>query len=209
MLFSLGSASSVGNIVSGVVLTYMRPFQIGDRVKLADTEGDLVAKNLLVVRVRTIKNVEVTIPNGVVLANHIINYSTRARAEGLILHATVTIGYDAPWAQIHALLIAAAGKTRGLAAQPAPFVLQTALDDFYVHYQINAYTRDANAMADTYSTLNANIQDAFNEAGVEIMSPHFTAARDGNRKAIPDSNLPRDYETPSFRVLPTAPKSPR
>ncbi len=200
ILFSLGSASSVGNMVSGIVITYMRPFQIGDRVKVADTVGDVVGKNLLVVRVRTIKNVEVTIPNAIVLANHIINYSTCARENGLILHATVTIGYDAPWRKIHALLIAAADRTAGLLKTPAPFVLQTSLDDFYVHYEINAYTDRPNLMATIYSELRTHIQDAFNEAGMEIMSSHFTSARDGNRIAIPDQYLPQSYERPSFRI---------
>ena len=181
ILFSIGSASSVGNLVSGVVLTYMRPFQIGDRVKVADTMGDVVGKNLLVVRVRTIKKVEVTIPNAIVLANHIVNYSTCAREDGVILHATVTIGYDAPWRKIHELLLSAAARTEGLLKTPPPFVLQTALDDFYVHYEINAHTDRPNLMATIYSDLRSHIQDAFNEAGVEIMSSHYTSARDGNR----------------------------
>lgn len=202
ILFSLGSASSVGNMISGVVLTYMRPFHVGDRVKVADTIGDVVGKNLLVVRVRTIKNVEVTIPNAIVLANHIINYSTCARETGVILHATVTIGYDAPWRKIHELLLLAAGRTADLLKTPAPFVLQTALDDFYVHYEINVYSDQPNKMAAIYSELRTHIQDLFNEAGMEIMSPHFTSARDGNRIAIPDQYLPQSYEAPSFRIRP-------
>ena len=196
-------------MISGLVLTYMRPFQTGDRVKVADTVGDIVGKNLLVVRVRTIKNVEVTIPNAIVLANHIINYSTAARDSGLILNATVTIGYDAPWRKIHELLIAAATRTEGLQKSPPPFVLQTALDDFYVHYGINAYTDQPNQMATIYSDLYTHIQDSFNEAGVEIMSPHHISARDGNRIAIPDQYLPQSYETPSFRVLPVDAKKPK
>ena len=187
-------------MISGIVLTYMRPFQVGDRVKVADTTGDVVGKNLLVVRVRTIKNVEVTIPNAIVLSNHIINYSTCARENGVILHATVTIGYDAPWRKVHELLLQAAARTGGLLTTPAPFVLQTALDDFYVHYEINVYTDQPNQMATIYSELRAHIQDAFNEAGMEIMSPHFTTARDGNRIAIPDQYLPQSYQAPSFRV---------
>ncbi len=202
ILLSLGSASAIGNVVSGVVLTYMRPFREGDRVRVADTIGDIVGTNLLVVRVRTIKNVEVTIPNGLVLASHIVNYSSSLQESGLILHATVTIGYDAPWRKIHELLLAAAGKTEGLNQSPAPFVLQTALDDFYVHYEINAYTSSPSQMATIYSDLYAHIQDGFNEAGVEIMSPHFTAARDGNRTAIPDQYLPAAYRPPAFRVVP-------
>ncbi|MEO6952973.1 MAG: mechanosensitive ion channel family protein [Polyangia bacterium] len=200
VLFSIGSASSIGNLVSGVVITYMRPFQIGDRVQLGDTIGDIVSKNLLVVRIRTIKNVEITVPNALVLGNHIVNFTAPTREQTLILHTSVTIGYDAPWRQIHELLLEAANGTDGLLSEPAPFVLQKALDDFYVEYEINAHTKRATEMVDTYSRLHQRIQDAFNAAGVEIMSPHFTAARDGNRIAIPDANVPKGYVAPAFRI---------
>ena len=148
----------------------------------------------------SIKNVEVTIANSMVLSSHIINFSGSVQREKLILHTTVTIGYDAPWRKIHELLLAAAAETESVLTTPAPFVLQTALDDFYVHYQINAYTDQASRMAMTYSQLHEKIQDKFYEAGVEIMSPHFSTIRDGNRVAIPDDYLPRDYEAPVFRV---------
>ena len=104
ILVSFGSSSAIANIIAGVVMTYMRPFQIGDRVKIADTVGDVVLKTLLVTRVRTIKNVDVTIPNATVLASHIINYNSSAKQRGLILHTSVTIGYDAPWRKVHELL---------------------------------------------------------------------------------------------------------
>lgn len=139
-LVSLGSTSAVANIVVGVILIYMRPFKIGDRVKIADTIGDIVEKNLLVTRVRTIKNVEITIANSMVLGSHIINFSSSAEQEGLFLHTNPTIGYDAPWRAVHKLLIEAALSTEHVLREPYPFVLQTALDDFYVHYEINAYT---------------------------------------------------------------------
>jgi small-conductance mechanosensitive channel len=200
VLFSLGSTSAVANIVSGVILTYMRAFRLGDRVQIADTVGDVIEVSLLVTRVRTIKNVEVTIANSMVLSSHIINFSGSVQREKLILHTTVTIGYDAPWRKIHELLLAAAAETESVLTTPAPFVLQTALDDFYVHYQINAYTDQASRMAMTYSQLHEKIQDKFYEAGVEIMSPHFSTIRDGNRVAIPDDYLPKDYEAPVFRV---------
>lgn len=116
------------------------------------------------------------------------------------------IGYDAPWRKVHELLLAAAAQTEGLLKTPAPFVLQTALDDFYVHYEINAYTDQPNLMAAIYSDLHRHIQGAFNQAGLEIMSPHFTSARDGNRIAIPDDYLPKSYEAPSFRIGRTEPK---
>lgn len=202
VLFSLGSASAVANAVAGVVLTYMRPFRVGDRVKIADTVGDVTEKTLLVTRVRTIKNVEVTIPNGMVLGSHIVNYCTSAKELGLILHTTVTIGYDAPWRKVHALLIAAAQKTAGILKEPAPFVLQTGLDDSYVRYELNAYTDQPNRMQSIYSELHQNIQDRFNEAGVEIMSPDYHAVRDGNKSTIPEEHLPKNYSAPGFRISP-------
>ncbi len=202
ILFSLGSTSAVANVVAGTILTYTRAFRVGDRVKIADTVGDVVEKTLLATRVQTIKNELITVPNAMVLGSHITNFSSSAASgRDLILHTTVTIGYDAPWRTIHELLIAAAIRTSGICSEPRPFVLQTALDDFYVHYEINAYTHEPARMATVYAELHQNIQDSFNEAGVEIMSPHFSSLRDGNRKAIPDQYLSHDYAAPSFRLV--------
>lgn len=184
-LLSLGSTSLVTNIVSGVVLTYTRGLRIGDRVKIGQTTGDVVERTLLVTRVRTIKNVVITIPNGMVLNNEIINYSQPIAESELILHTTVTIGYDVPWRQVHHLLEQAALATRDILPAPAPFVLQTSLDDYYVSYELNACTHIPERMAAIYSELHQNIQDWFNEAGVEIMSPAFTAYRDGDEVTIP------------------------
>jgi small-conductance mechanosensitive channel len=200
VLFSLGSSGAVGNIVAGVVLTYTNAFRVGDRVQIGETVGDVVERTMLVTRIRTIKNVDITVPNGTVLGSQVINFTSQASGRGLILHTTVTIGYDAPWRQIHELLIAAAGATENVLEDPAPFVLQTSLDDFYVSYQINAFTDKPAVMARTYSDLHQNIQDRFNEAGVEILSPHYRAARDGNQVAIPPQYLPKDYRAPAFRV---------
>lgn len=200
VLLSLGSTAAVANLVAGVILTYMRAFKIDDRVKISDTTGDIIEKTLLVTRVRTIKNEDITIPNAVVLGSHIINYSASAKDTGLILHTTVTIGYDAPWKQVHELLIAAAQSTEYILKEPSPFVLQTSLGDFYVSYEINAYTRHPNRMAVIYADLHQNIQDQFNKAGVEIMSPHYSALRDGNQTTIPEQNLPGDYASPGFRI---------
>ena len=207
VLFSLGSSSAISNIVAGVVLTYMRPFKVGDRVKIADTMGDVMEKTLLVTRVRTIKNVDITIPNSMVLSSHIINFSSSAQDRGLILHTSVTIGYHTPWKQVHALLIDAANTTENILKEPKPFVFQTSLDDFYVCYELNAFTDSPNAMATTYSDLHQNIQDKFNEAGVEIMSPHYAAVRDGNQTAIPETYLPKSYRAPAFRVTPAGSSS--
>ena len=184
-LLSLGSTSLVTNIVSGVVLTYTRGLRIGDRVKIGGTVGDVLERTLLVTRIRTIKNVVVTIPNGMVLNNEIINYNAPMLEEGLILNTTVTIGYDVPWRKVHDLLIQAALATRDILADPKPFVLQTSLDDYYVSYELNAYTHAPERMAIIYSELHQNIQDWFNEADVEIMSPRYTAYRDGGEVTIP------------------------
>jgi small-conductance mechanosensitive channel len=200
VLFSLGSTSAVSNLVAGVVLTYMRPFSVGDRVKIAETVGDVIQRNLLVVRVRTIKNVEVTLSSSMVLGAHIVNYSAAARSGGLVLHTTVTIGYDAPWRKVHELLVSAAESVDGILAVPRPFVLQTALNDFHVSYELNAYTDRVRDMVELSSRLHEAIQDRFHEAGIEIMSPHHTSIRDGNAVAIPSAQLPEGYEPPSFRV---------
>lgn len=199
-LFTLGSSSAIANVVAGTLLTYTRSFHVGDRITIGETTGDVLERSLLVTRVRTIKNVDITIPNAQVLSSHITNYTTTAETGGVILHTTVTIGYDAPWRRVHELLIAAASATENILAEPAPFVLQTSLDDFYVSYQINAYTDKPASMAGTYSDLHQNIQDQFNAAGVEIMSPHYRSLRDGNQVTIPADQLPADYRTPSFRV---------
>ncbi len=200
LLLSLGSTSAVADIVAGVILTYMRAFKIGDRVKIADTIGDVMEKTLLVTRIRTIKNVEITITNSMVLNSHIINYSATTQDDGLILHTSVTIGYDAPWRTVHQLLIDSALECEDLLKDPKPFVFQTALDDFYVHYEINAFTDKPSSMAKIYSDLHQNIQDKFNEAGVEIMSSHYTNVRDGNQTTVPNDYLPKNYSAPSFRL---------
>ena len=201
VLFSLGSSSAVANVVAGVILTYTRAFRIGDRVKISETIGDVVQTTLLATRIRTIKNEVVTVPNSMVLGAHITNFSSRSGgSQALILHTSVTIGYDAPWRTVHELLIAAALRTSKILRDPKPFVLQTALDDFFVHYEINGYTNEPTEMVNIYAELHQNIQDCFNEAGVEIMSPHYSSLRDGNRKAIPDDYIPDTYQAPSFRV---------
>ncbi len=200
VLFTFGSAGALSNVVAGLVLTYMRAYKIGDRVKIGEATGDVVEKSLLVTRIKTIKNEIVSIPNSTVMNSHTTNFSVEAKKHGLIIHTTVTIGYENPWRQIHDLLIKAALATDLIEKDPAPFVFQTSLDDFYVSYQINAYTHVANKQHITYSVLHQNIQDMFNEAGVEIMSAHYKYIRDGNQSTVPPDHLPDDYVTPSFRV---------
>lgn len=202
VLVSLGSTGAVTNVISGIVLTYTRAFHVGDRVKIADAVGDVIEKTSFATRIRTVKNVEITIPNAMTLANHIINFSAQAGARGVILHTCVTIGYDTPWRKVCDLLLAAARETEGVEAEPEPFVHQLALQDAYVQYELNATTHRVKEMARIYSDLHQHIQDRFHEAGVEIASPHFLALRDGNRMSIPDEYLPKDYEAPVLRVGP-------
>jgi small-conductance mechanosensitive channel len=188
VLISLASSSALSNIIAGIVLTYTGAFRLGDRVKLGDAFGDIIETSLLATRVRTIKNEDVTIPNSIVLGNSVLNYSRAARTLGLILHTSVTIGYSAPWRKVHELLIGAALETTGVLHEPRPFVWQTALNDFHVTYEINAYTDSPRDMVDIYAAMHARIQDAFDAAGVEIMSPHYTSLRDGSVVAIPGAS---------------------
>ncbi len=185
LLLTFGSAGAVANVVGGVVMIYMRPFQIGDRVKIADTLGDVVERGMLVTRLRTPKNVEITIPNSMVLGSYIVNYSATARNGGVILHTSLTLGYDVPWPRVHEAMKEAARRTPDILADPAPFVLQTALGDYAVTYELNAYTERPGAMARIYSQLHENLQDALADADIEILSPSYHAIRDGNPSTIP------------------------
>jgi small-conductance mechanosensitive channel len=201
VLFSLGSTSAIANLIAGISLTYTRAFREGDVIKVGDAMGVVLERKLYVTRIKTYKNQIVTIPNANILTNHVINLSQEAKAgDGLILHTSITIGYDAPWETIHVLLIEAAHATKHILKSPSPFVLQTGLNDFYVTYELNAYTDAPEIMPRIYGELHQNIQDKFNEAGVEIMSPHYTQIRDGNRSTIPAEYLPPDYQPPAIRV---------
>ena len=200
VLISLASSSSLSNMIAGLVLTYTGAFRLGDRVQIGETYGDILETSMLATRIRTIKNEEVTIPNSIILNSTVINFSRKAKTAGLILHTSVTIGYDAPWRKVHELLIRAATETQGILAEPRPFVWQTALNDFYVTYEINAYTDRPQEINDIYAVLHAKIQDAFYEAGVEIMSPHYTSLRDGNTVAIPVQYRGPGYRPRRFKV---------
>ena len=200
IVFSLGSSSIIGNMIAGLVITYMRPFQIGDRIKIGDVLGDVIEKTPFVTRIRTPKKEFITLPNSNILASSVVNYSTSKREDGIILHTTITIGYDVPWRQVHELLIEAALKTKHVNKSTQPFVLQTSLDDFYVSYQLNAHTNEPSMQPAIYSELHQNIQDGFNEAGIEIMSPHYRATRDGNAVTLPFNYWPKDYKIPGFKI---------
>ncbi len=173
VIISLGSSSIIANIIAGYSLAYRRPFKIGDRVKINGTIGDVMEMRVLVARLRSPKNEEIVIPSTTILSGEVINYSTLAREQGLLLHTTVGISYETPWRQVEAMLMLAADRTVGLLKQPPPFVLQTALGDFAVNYELNAYCKDPQAMARLYTILHQNILDVFNEYGIAIMTPAY------------------------------------
>ena len=168
------------------VLTYTRAFTEGDQVEVGGTRGRGVERRTFVTRIQSLKNVIVSIPNSMVLSNNIINYSKNVGQTGLLVHTTITIGYDVPWQTVNALLIAAARKTDNIVDQPEPFVLQTSLDDNYVSYEINGWTRKAEELPKIYSNLHANILDEFHGHRVEITSPAFRAVREGGASTIPE-----------------------
>lgn len=196
LIVSLGSSTAIANIIAGLVITYMRPFRIGDRIKLGETEGNVIEKTPFVTRIRTPKNEVVTIPNSFIMSSHTTNYSSSARDYGLIIHSKVTFGYEVPKEEVLDLLINSALATPpGVLSKPEPFVLETELHDYYAVYQINAYIKDANKLAQLYSDLHQTIHDKANEAGIELMSPpHYYAERDGNPLAMPPEYIKKRKE---------------
>ncbi|MDR2841791.1 MAG: mechanosensitive ion channel family protein [Spirochaetaceae bacterium] len=175
LIFSLGSSALIGNIVAGLVMTYMRPFKVGDRIKINDITGFVVERSPMVTRIRTHKNEYVTFPNSMVLNTSVTNYyfSTLPGQDGLVVHADVTMGYDVPWRTVHDILITAALKSEFILKEPAPFVNQLKLDDFYCWYEINAYTKDVHLLPKVYTELYKNLQDGFVEAGISLYAPHY------------------------------------
>ncbi|QHV01592.1 mechanosensitive ion channel family protein [Synechocystis sp. CACIAM 05] len=202
LLLSLGSTSAITNVIGGIILIYTRAFRIGDHIQVGDVIGDIIEKNFLVIRICTPTNQIITIPNSSLLISNVINYSISSRElnKYLILQTTITLGYDVPWQKVYQTLIEAALNTEHILKSPVPFVLQTSLDNFYVSYQLNAYTNQPNLMVIIYSELHQNMQDKCNEVGIEILSPSFTALRDGNTSTMPENYLPSDYVAPPFRV---------
>jgi small-conductance mechanosensitive channel len=202
LLLSLGSTSAIANVIGGIILIYTRAFRIGDHIQVGEVIGDLIEKNFLVIRICTPTNKIITIPNSSLLSSNVINFSISSRElnRNLIIQTTITLGYDLPWRKAHTTLIEAALETVHILKEPAPFVLQTSLDNFYISYQLNAYTNQPNLMVIIYSELHQNIQDKCNEAGIEILSPSYTSLRDGNTTTIPENYLPSDYVAPPFRV---------
>ena len=188
-------------MVSGLVITYMRPFKVGDRIRMGEFLGNVVEKTPLVTRIRTPKNELITIPNANIMTAQTVNYTSSANEYGLILYTTVTMGYEISWRKVHELLLEAGMNTPNVLQDPKPFVLQIALDDFYVEYQINVYTKNANEMANIYSDLYKNVQDVFARENIELLSPHYRAQRDGSDVTIPQKeNSFERFKTSPFNL---------
>ena len=173
LIISLGSAGIVSQLLGGLIVVYSRAFQPGEYVKIDDYEGMVSVVGVLSTKIKTIRNEEVTIPNAVLLSATSTNYSRLSKGTGVYISTSVTIGYDTPWQQVHHLLITAAAKTEGLRKTPAPDVRQIALSDFYVEYRLIMFIDDPMQKVKILSAVHQQIQDAFAEAHVQIMSPHF------------------------------------
>lgn len=183
LLFTFGSAGSLSNLTSGIILTYMRLFQLGDHVKIGDAVGDVIEKSLLVIRLRTPNNEIISIPNSAVMTSQTINYSSEAERRGLILSTVVNVGYDIPWRKVYDALMEAADRCSYALKDPKPFALHTRLENFYIAYEICIYTHEASAQAAVYSVLHCHIQDTFCEAGIEIITPHYRSELPGKPTA--------------------------
>ncbi|HEX6898585.1 MAG TPA: mechanosensitive ion channel domain-containing protein [Thermoanaerobaculia bacterium] len=173
VLVSLGASSIVGNAIAGFTMIYRRAFREGDMVRYGDILGRVTKVRLMVTHLRTPKNEEVVLPNSKLLADEIVNYTTLAQDHGLILHTQVNIGYGTPWRQVEAMLLEAARRTPGLAAEPPPYVLLKSLGEFAVTYEINVPCADPPLMPRLYAELHRRILDVFNEYGVQIMTPAY------------------------------------
>jgi small-conductance mechanosensitive channel len=186
LIVSLGSSGIVTQMMSGITLTYSRALRVNDFVRIGDVEGTVTHLGSLSAKIKTLRNEEVTIPNAVVVGNQIINYSRLAGSEGVYVGTSVTIGYDVPWRQVQALLLQAAGRTDGVRSTPPPRVRQSGLRDFYVEYLLLVALEDPKLRLPTLDRLHGHILDAFNEHGVQIMSPSYEADPEGKKIVPPD-----------------------
>ena len=195
IVFSLGSSSAISNIIAGYMMTYRRAFRLGDRVKIGDAVGEVIAIRLQVTHLRSPKNEEIVIPNSEILSGEVINYSSLAGERGVLLHTEVGIGYETPWRQVEAMLLAAAARTPGLGSKPPAFVNLKKLGDFAVVYELNVPCGDVLAMAQQYTALHRSVLDVFNEYGVQIMTPAYEG----------DPAEPKIVRTPDWFTAPAMP----
>lgn len=175
LLVTLGSSGIASQWMSGIVLVYSRALQPGDMIRTGDNEGVVISLGLLSTKIRTATGELVTIPSSAIVGGSIRNFTRLGEGTGTHISTSVTIGYDAPWRQVHAMLLEAAKRTEGLRNDPSPFVLQRSLNDFYVEYELVGRIDTPLDRPFIMTSLNGNVQDVFNEFGVQIMSPHFVA----------------------------------
>jgi small-conductance mechanosensitive channel len=201
IIFSLGSSSAIGNIVAGIVITYMRPFKIGDRIKIGDVTGFVVEKSATVTRIRTHKNEFITFPNQSVLNATITNYNFSVeQSDGLILHTDITMTYAVHWTTMYNILLSAARKTVYVLEKPSPYVLQKAPEDNYARYELNIYIKEVNKVPAIFSDLHNHLQDEFRAAGIDMTAPFFYVS------ATPSEQRPADdLQYPYFPPKPEAP----
>ena len=197
LMVSIGASGIVGQAASGLILMYTRTFRPGEYVRIGEHEGTIVEMGVFTTRVRTGLGEELTVPNSYALATVSKNYSRTVKGVGFILDTTVTIGYDAPWRQVEAMLVEAARRTPGVLSSPAPHVFQTALSDFYIEYRLvcQAVPSEPRPRAEILSVLHANVQDVFNENGVQIMSPHYLGDP-AEAKVVPKARWHESLQTP-------------
>jgi small-conductance mechanosensitive channel len=201
LMLTIGSSGFVGHLLSGLIVVYSKALRTGEMVKVADVTGVVSEVGAFSTRIVTARGEEVNIPNTVLVGSTTTNFSRLAGEKGALLSTVVTIGYDAPWRQVHSLLELAAARTPGLRAEPKPYVLQRALSDFYVEYELRAHLQKAETWFAVQSELHARIQDAFNEYGVQIMSPNYEADPSGPKVVPPD----RWYAAPAAPPAQTPP----
>ena len=175
LMISLGASSMVGQAAAGLILTYSRTLRVGEYVRVGDNEGTVTEVGMFNTTIRTGLGEVLTLPNSMITGSVTRNYSRAVQGAGYIVDTVVTIGYDTPWRQVEAMLIEAAGRTDGILEKPRPQVFQTGLSDFYPEYRLvaQAVPSEPRPRAELLSLLHANIQDVFNEYGVQIMSPHY------------------------------------
>jgi small-conductance mechanosensitive channel len=175
LMLSIGASSLVGQAASGLILTFGRVYRKGEYVRMGEFEGTVMELGMFTTRIRTGLGEELTLSNSTILSGTTKNYSRAVKGSGFVVDTSVTIGYDTPWRQVHAMLVEAALRTPGVLADPAPVVFQTALSDWYPEYRLvcQALPADPRPRAVVLSSLHANIQDVFNEYGVQIMSPQY------------------------------------
>jgi small-conductance mechanosensitive channel len=199
-LVTFGSSGLIGNILSGILLTYARAFKVGDVVQIEGTYGRVAEKTLLVTRLITAGNQHVAIPNGKVLTNSVTNYSSHGLGQGVAVSVAVTIGYDVDWRRVHKLLIDGATRTEQIATEPAPRVMEGSFGDYSVEYELRAWTKTSEGIFESYASLRRNVLDAFAEGGVEIMTPTILSHRDASEPALPKGRFPGRPESRGIRV---------